>query len=160
MRVLEIVLFKFLLGYALQSFTIFLGLYAFNKRKIVLKKYVIASLILTVITYVTRLLPISFGVHTILDFVAAFLLGILFLKLPVLTTIKSVLIIFAIILVLDIAGSMVLSSILGQAKLIALMNDDFSRSLVALPSTLLSGAIYVIIYIIYNQKAYKEKQII
>ena len=121
MRILGIILFEFLLGYILQAFSIVLGLYAFNKRKIDVKKFVITGSVMSVVLYVTRLLPVTFGVHTVLDYVMVFLFAALYLKLPVIQSVAVVIAEIAIILILDFSCTYLLIGFFG--------NEEFLRNL-------------------------------
>jgi len=46
MRIFEIILFEYILGYVLQGFAVCLGIYAFCVKKVEMRKYVAVSLIL------------------------------------------------------------------------------------------------------------------
>ena len=67
---------EFLLGYLLQSIACVMWLTSFNKSDIKLKRFINLSLFLTVVTIIARLLPITFGIHTIIIIIAIILIGI------------------------------------------------------------------------------------
>ena len=159
MRVVQIILFEFLLGYILQSFSIVLGLYAFNRQKIDRKKYIITSLVMSVVIYVTRILPVAFGVHTVLDYVALFLLGILYLKLPARVTIEANLVIVIIIIIIEAIDTLALTFILGNAQFSDLVNDVATKCLIGLPSSILVTFTVAVLYfkLSCNKRITKEK---
>jgi hypothetical protein len=145
-RILEIIVFEFLLGYILQAFSIVLGLYAFNKQKIDLKKYIITSLVMSVVFYVTRLLPVAFGVHTILDNVVMLLCGIIYLRLPDINTIKSILFIDLIIFTLETLSILLFIRLLGEGKFTELISREPERSFLGLSSSILFAVIMISLY--------------
>lgn len=49
-----------------ESFILALSIYAFSSTKIDMKKLTISGIIMTISAYIVRMLPINFGVHTIL----------------------------------------------------------------------------------------------
>lgn len=74
---------EFVLGYMLQSTTCIIWLSAFNKGKIAFKRFVFLSLLLTAVAVVARMLPITFGIHTMLSIISIILIGIWELKFDV-----------------------------------------------------------------------------
>ena len=78
-----VIVSEFILGYMLQSIACVLWLSAFIKGKMALKQFVFLSVLFTIITIVARVLPITFGIHTIIIIIALILVGIWELKLDV-----------------------------------------------------------------------------
>ena len=67
---------EFILGYMLQSTACILWLSAFDRGKITLKRFILLSLLLTIVVVFARMLPITFGIHTIICIIAIILIGI------------------------------------------------------------------------------------
>jgi hypothetical protein len=82
METLLLILFEYILGYGLQAFIFVFGIYTFNRQKVEIKKYLLASIIVAAISFLVRQLPISFGVHTIFDMLASIIICISLLKMP------------------------------------------------------------------------------
>lgn len=61
---------EFFLRVIPEEFLFIFAVYAFSKTMINIKKYFMASGLLVVIAYLIRLLPIQYGVHTIIGIVA------------------------------------------------------------------------------------------
>ena len=58
-----------------EAFLMVLAAYCFANKKVNGKNYVVSSLIIALVVYLVRFLPISYGVHTILNvFVLIFLI--------------------------------------------------------------------------------------
>lgn len=154
MEILQIILFKYLLGFVLQAFMIVLGIYAFNRRVIEIKKYLITSVFLVVIFYIARLLPVVPGVHTIIDLICAFLFGILYLKMPMLTTIRSILVITVLLLLTESLDMLVMSSVLGQDEFNRIMSGNgVDKALVGLPASISFAILNLISYFIFKKKS-------
>jgi hypothetical protein len=141
MRVLGILLFEFLLGYILQAFTLILGLYAFNKERIDIKKYLAASIVMMTIIYLVRFIPVNNGIHTLLIIIAALLIGILYLKLSVRFTSRGVVMLTVMIFLIEFIYSYAIISLIGQGKFAGLMNDSLYKYLLGFPTSLLFTAL-------------------
>lgn len=75
-----------------EGFLIIFAIYAFSKIKINKNKFIITSLISSVVFYLIRMLPINYGVHTILSMGFVMLMGVNFNKIELIKVIKSCLI--------------------------------------------------------------------
>lgn len=148
MRIFEIILFQYILGYILQGFAYCLGIYAFCMKKVEVPKYIIASGMFIVISFLTRLLPVSFGVHTILDLICLFLLGLLFLKMPALSSIRSILAITILLIVTELLSLFFMTNIIGPEQVNAMMNDSLGKAIIALPSSIIFAVLIVMSYIV------------
>lgn len=144
MKIIEIIIFEYIFGYVLQGFAYCLGIYAFCVKKIEKSKYLLSSLIFIIISYIMRLLPVSFGVHTILNLICLFLLAILYLKMPALSTIRAILVITVLLLMTELLSVYLITVILGQVKFDQLMQEDIGKAIIALPSSI-SFAIFTVI---------------
>jgi hypothetical protein len=160
MEPLEVIIFEFLLGYALQGFSIVLGAFAFNRRKIVFKKYILASSLVTIISYLVRLLPISFGVHTILNMLFMFLICVIVLRIPAYSTIRSALIITVLLLICEMADVAVMISFLGKARFENLMLDSLNKAIIGLPGTVLFVLLVTSAYFYFNYQTKKKGEYI
>ena len=152
METLQLILFEYVLGYVLQGFMLALGIYAFTRQPIDKKKYIITGITLSIIIYVTRLLPIIPGIHTILALVCAFLLGILFLKTPIVPTIRAILIITILLLATEFINIFVMTSIFGQEHFNSMMNDNVQKALIGMPAQIVFAILIVISYFVFKKK--------
>ncbi len=161
MKPLEIIIFEFVLGYVLQGFAIVLGIFVLNRQKITLKKYFIASVLVIIISYSVRLLPISFGVHTILNVLFLFLICVIVLKMPAYTTVRSALLITMILLICEMADVAVMVAILGKTKFEYMMTDSVEKALIGFPGAVFFSLLVTSAYFMMNRqylrKLKKEK---
>ena len=128
METLKVIIFEYLLGFGLQSFAVVLGIYALNKQKIILKNYMLASILLMIISSLVRLLPISYGVHIIINILFLYLICVIPLKMPVYTTIRSALLVVVLILVCEMVVTAFIMTIIGKDHFESLMKDSLRRS--------------------------------
>lgn len=156
MRVIERILFQFILIYALQGFSCVLGIYALCKKEIQKKKYVSASLIISVIFCVMRILPIGFGIHTIFNAIFIFIIAILYLRLPPLPTIRALLIVLSAMLLAEFADIFILTIIFGKEKFDILMNDNLYMYILGIPPSIIFAFFTFITYYLLVSKKTKK----
>jgi c-di-AMP phosphodiesterase-like protein len=137
---LKITLAELFIRGILEGFFVFLLVCAICKCKIQLKPYILSSLLYVALTYTIRMLPINFGVHSILVLMAIVLLAVLINKASVLSAIKAALITFLLLFALEAANVYTLQQIYGEV-FVDVMNDPVSKSLTSLPSVLMLGII-------------------
>ncbi len=146
MKIFEIILFEYILGYILQGFAYCLGIYAFCLKKVEAKKYIAVSVLCIVISILVRLLPVSFGIHTILVLVCLFLLAIFFLKMPALASIRSIVAITILLIITELLSIFIMTSIIGPDKVDVMMKDRIGKSIIALPSSILFALFITVSY--------------
>lgn len=147
----KIFIAEYVFGYAFQSCIYVLALFAFNKRKITWNKYIISTIGFGLASFITRSLPISFGVHTLLSLIVLALIGVQYLKMPIYPTIRATL--FAVIFLLigeslNVAG---LTILYGKEEFSKIMNSPLSKALAGIPSSLLFAGIIIIFYVILTR---------
>lgn len=148
MDLIEIIVFEFLLGYVLQGFSIVLGIYVFNKQKIIFKSYLFTSLIIIIISYLVRLLPISFGVHTLLNILILFLICTIVLKMPSFITIRSAFLVTVLLLISEMANVAVMLQFLGKEKFESMMTIPLEKAKVGFPGAAFFAFILLLLYFI------------
>lgn len=155
MEIIRIIVFEFLLGYGLQSFAIIFGIYVFNKQKIIFKNYILASVLATFLSYLVRLLPISFGVHTILDIIFLFLIGIIVLKMPAYPTIRSVLLVIVLLIICEMLNYVIMINLLGKEKFNSIMLNPLEKVILGFLASILLILLISLAYLILNNKKKK-----
>lgn len=158
MDIFKTIIFEFILGYILQAFSFVLGVYAFNRQKIEIKKYVLLSVVLSIISYFVRLLPISFGVHTILFLLFLLIICIFIVKMPIYITIRSILLLTVLLLVTEMGNVAIMINILGQKNFERMMAIPIEKAIVGLPGALTFAILIILSYFILNKPA-KNKSI-
>lgn len=156
MDLFKILIFKYIFGYMLQGFVFTLGIFAFNRQKIIFKKYFLVSIILSFFIFLVRLMPISFGVHTILNLLFLFLVCVLILKMPIYTTIRSTLLVTVFLLASEMANISLMIGILGQEEFERRMSIPIEKAVVGLPGALIFALLIFLAYVILTRIKKKE----
>jgi hypothetical protein len=159
MEVLKIIVFEYLFGYCLQGFAIVVGIYAFSRQKIIIKNYIAASILVMIISFLVRLLPISFGVHTIINILSLFIICIILLKMPAYSAIRSISLITVVLIICEMLTVAVISMIIGKEKFDSLMLNSLHRSYIALPGNVLFAVVVIITYYLMMKKGEKNRDI-
>lgn len=142
---LKISLFELFLRGIPEGFLLVLAIYAFCKKKIDGKRYVIASVILFTATYLIRRLPINYGVHTLISILVLIGLCTKLCQLPLMSVIKSALLVTMILFILEACNVMILQIIYKDA-LTVVLNDPIQKALVSFPSTVLFAIVILLCY--------------
>lgn len=127
--------------------------YAFSKTKVDCKKYLLSSLILGVCVFVIRLLPINYGVHTILNIIVLTVIVIYINKIDTIKAIKSSVITPILLFILEGVNVMFLKIIVAD-KLDAIVTDPTLKTLYTLPSLL---GLILIVCLYYNKMKKENK---
>ena len=159
METLQLILFEYILGFGLQAFIFIFGIYTFNRQKIEIKKYLLASVLVAIISYIVRLMPISFGVHTIFDMIASILICILLLKMPAINTIRSMSIVIVLLLASEIVGLISVSTIFGNDRFQDIMDNSLRRAIVSVPINLLFLLLVTLSYYILKKKGDSNRKV-
>lgn len=152
METFKVIVFEFVLGYMLQGFAIVLGIYTFNRQEITIKDYVRASGLVMMISCLVRLLPISFGVHTIINMLLLFIICILLLRMPMYTTLRSMSFVTILLLLFEMVDVAVISSILGTERFENLMQEPLHRAMIGVPANVFFMIFVVMTNYIMNKK--------
>lgn len=140
------ILLQFFTGYLLQGFAFVLFIYAFCKKKIDVKQYVIQSVIMTFVIMLVRNLPINFGVHTLFNMLILILICVVMAKLPILHTIIASLTVTILMFVVELLNVGFFTLIFGTEKFKELIQDKFFKAYSAIPAMIIFLIIIIFIY--------------
>ncbi len=152
METFKVIMFEFVLGYMLQGFAIVLGIYTFNRQEIILKDYVMASGLVMMLSCLVRLLPISFGVHTIINMLLLFIICILLLRMPMYTTLRSMSFVTILLLLFEMVDVAVISSIFGTERFENLMQEALHRAMIGVPANVFFITFVILTNYLMNKK--------
>lgn len=147
---LELRPIEFILRALPESFLVIFTVYIFSKSNIDKKKYLITSIIFSLILYITRKLPISYGVHMIIAIIILQVIIVSYNKIDAIKGIKSIILIYLIQLVSELVNVLILN--LFRINLEVLLLDPIYKAILGLPSLFITGVIVLIIYIINKKK--------
>lgn len=134
-----------------EGFLYILGIYVFSKIKIDKKKYIKGSLITAIVIYCIRFLPIDYGVHTILSILFIIFLSIFYNGIDQINVIKGTIITF-IIQFLSEGINMLVISIIPNINLNKLFNKPEIKTLLGLPSLIITLIVCILFYNNYKKK--------
>lgn len=120
--------------------------YAFDKKIINVKRYILSSIIYSACVYLIRLLPIQNGADFILNLVVLISLTVVTIKIDIIKAIKSGIIAFLLGFICEGINVFFLQFILKK-DLNMIFNDPISKVLYSSPSLLLLGVLVFAYYI-------------
>ncbi|MGB8454623.1 MAG: hypothetical protein WCD89_20125 [Anaerocolumna sp.] len=127
-----------------------------NRQKIILKSYLLASILVIIISYLVRLLPISFGVHSILNILLLFLICIIVLKMPAYKTILSTLLVTVLLVICEMVNVAVMIGVLGKEKFESMMLDTLEKAMIGFPGAIFFALLVTLAYVILNNQKKKK----
>lgn len=148
----QIILIKYILGFVLQSFALVLGIYTFNKQRVIFKDYIITSIVVTILSYIMKLLPITIGVQTIINMIFTYLICVIFLKMPAYKTIKSTSLCIVLILLSEMVVTAIVVKIIGQEQFEILVNNPMQRHYIGVLANLIFVLIIISLHYVLRRK--------
>ena len=159
MENLELILIKYILGFALQSFLLVLGIYTFNKEKMNFRNYLSTALLVTVVTFIMKSLPISVGVQTIMNMLFLYLVCVIYLKMHPYITIRSTSLCVVLILLSEMIVTATTVMIMGQDQFQAIIKDPSQRHYIGTLANIVFAVIIISLYFILNRKGEYHRSI-
>ena len=143
--ILKISLLEFILRTIPESFLIILAVHLLSYKKVQAKGYINASIFLAISIYLVRMLPINYGIHTIINTVICVLAIISINKIDVIKAISSVLKITIIISICEWINVVILDKVMKlDAQVI--FNEPLKRVVYSMPSMMMFGIVIVLFY--------------
>lgn len=124
--------------------------YILSNNKIDKTKFILSSILLSLCTFCIRLLPIHFGVHTILFLIVYILICALINKIDIIKSISSGLI--SVIILFICEGINVFILRLLQIDIETTFKEPVTKLLYGIPSLFLFGLIITILYKINSKR--------
>lgn len=134
-----------------EGFLFVFVVYVFSKTAIDKKKYIISSVLFAIIIFMVRLLPINYGVHTILSLILLLMLTTKYNKIDVMKSISSVLILVLIQFLAE-AINILIINLIPNINTDILLEDPVYKTLLGLPSLITIGLIVYLFYVVGKKK--------
>lgn len=147
---LELRPIEFLLRGLPEGFLVVFAIYIFSKTEIDKKKYLITSIIFSLIIYIVRLLPISYGVHMILSLLILLLIIVSYNKIDVIKGVKSIILIYLLQLISELINVFILN--LMNIDLEVLSLNPVCKIILGFPSLIITAIIIYIVFIINKKR--------
>ena len=155
---LRLTLLEFFLRGLPEGFLAILAVYAFSKTVFNLKRYIISCIILVSAIYLIRLLPIQYGVHTILNIIVIIVLTVNINKIGIIKAIQAS--IMTVILEFICEGiNMFIIKFIFRADITYVLSEPSVKTLYGIPSLLILATI-VFTYYFYLAKRKKLNEVI
>jgi hypothetical protein len=134
-----------------ETFLCVLGIYLLSGMKIPKKTYYCSSILLALLIFFIRKLPINYGVHTILNIISLILLSIYIIKIPVIKAISYTFIVYVLLSLSEVINVVMLINMFN-VDINSVLSDPISKSLFGLPYLFLFGSSILLIRIIKKNK--------
>lgn len=119
--------------------------YVFSKNELNLRRYLVSSVLFVVLGYFIRLLPIQYGLNTILSFIGLIILIIKINKIDIVNAVTSGIAITILELICEGINVFIIQYIF-KADINFIFNDSTLKILYGIPSLLIFGCIIAIYY--------------
>ena len=159
MSLLSASLIEFLVKGIPEGFLFAWAMFVFTRTEIDKKKYILISLTSSVTTFAIRLLPINYGVNTMLSLLVLIILFISICKVDITKVILSALGVTIILFISEELNILLLRSIFGTEKTIALLTSTMGKTIYGIPSTFFFALILLIAKVIIRKKDGKNQAI-
>jgi hypothetical protein len=146
MENIAIITIRYILGFGLQSFLLVLGIYTFNKQKLILKDYLITAALVSIVTYLMKLLPISVGVQTIMNMIFMYLVCVIYLKMQPYKTIRSTSLCVVLILLSEMVVTALAAMIMGKEEFQTIISDTSQRYYIGALANIVFAIIIMSLY--------------
>ena len=130
----------------------FLLIYSLARKEIVKKDYLFVSIFLAVALYLIRLLPINFGVHTLLGIVVVILLSVYKVKVPVKKAISYAIVGTAIIALCE-ELYMLLLIIVFKVDISKMLEKPSTKVFYIFPYLILVSLAVIVVRVLVKRKA-------
>lgn len=141
---LKLSIIEFFLRTLPESFMVILAAYAFCKKSIDIKAFCISTILFSILTYLVRMLPIHFGVHTIVMIVIYVLLMNFINNLDIIKSASAGLISMIILFASEWINVFILTNVL-KLDIDIIFKDPLKKLLYGIPSLVLFSAIIIVI---------------
>ena len=128
------------------------GIFTLSKTKFDLRKFLLLSTSLILLTYLSRFLPLGYSLHIMISVMTIIVISTIILRMHLLNAIKAALLLIALIIICECGTICVMERIFLNDGVCRIMNNPLSKSFAGIPTTVLFGAIILIIYVNYYKK--------
>lgn len=142
---LSLTILEMILGAVPEGFLLIFACYVLSKTPINKKNWLVSGLTLGVSAYLIRLLPIHFGIHTLLLFMVYNFLSVWINNIDIMKSLSSSLIASIMLMVFEVVSIMVMTEVI-HLDIDALFENSFVKVLFGIPHLLLFGAAIFLIY--------------
>ncbi|WP_315117375.1 hypothetical protein [uncultured Clostridium sp.] len=129
-----------------EGFLSIFSIYVFSKSAINKRDYLISSILMSIMNFMVRLLPIHYGVHTILNIMVLILLSVSINKIDIVKSIQTVIVTIILQFICEGINVFIIQYIF-KADMSYVFDDAMLKILYGIPSLLICAGIIVLYYI-------------
>ncbi|MGO5092881.1 hypothetical protein [Clostridium tepidum] len=148
---LKIGVIELLIRLTPESFLLIFIIQAFSDSKINKNKYILSSLLLTLTIYSVRLLPIHYGVHTVLNIIAIVLICTFINKVTPIKAISCSLILSIFLALSEALNLFFIYKIFGE-NVVEIFENPLKKSITGMPSMIILTITVLFIFKIKNRR--------
>jgi hypothetical protein len=142
---LKLTLFEMIIRTIPEGFLFILASYIFSGQIVEKKRYCLAGVLIGISTYLIRMLPINFGVHTIILLVIYVLIGTLICRINVVKCISAGLVSVIIMFTSELVNVYLVQNVF-KVPLEKAVENPYMKQLYFMPSLLIFAAVIFILY--------------
>lgn len=142
---LRLSLIEFILRTIPESFLIIWAIYLFAYKRIDPKRYITSSIFIAITTYLIRMLPINYGIHTIINIVNLILITVSINKISIMKAISAVLKIMITLSICEWINIIVLDKVM-KIDLQMIFSEPIKKMVYSTPSLVMFGVIILLFY--------------
>jgi hypothetical protein len=142
---LQITLFEMIIRTIPEGLLFILASYIFSSQPMDKKRYCVSGVLIGICTYLIRMLPISFGVHTIILLVIYVLIGSLICKINVIKCITAGLVSVIIMFTAELVNVFLIQSVF-KVPLEKVVENPYIKQLYFMPSLLIFALVILVLY--------------
>ncbi len=158
MSLLSASLIEFVVKGIPEGFLFAWAMFVFTRTEMDKKKYILISLASSITTYAIRLLPINYGVNTMLSLLVLIILFISICKVDITRVILSALGVTIILFISEEMNILLLRSIYGTEKTITLLTSTMGKTIYGIPSTFFFALIILIARFVIRKKEQAKEE--
>lgn len=142
---LRLTWFEFFVRAIPEQFLFVLAIHAFSKIRIDLKKYLLSGMLAAIILYLIRLLPIQYGVHSLVSLIILIVIVSYINKIDIIKSIRSGIVSFILCFILEGINVVFIQFVL-KMDLNSIMNNHILKTITGLPSLIVFGIVVIAYY--------------
>ncbi|MCR1935074.1 hypothetical protein ACQX0N_06105 [Clostridium tepidum] len=129
-----------------EAFLFIFAIYTFSHTRINKKRYLLSSLLMTIMIFIIRSLPISYGIHTILSIMVLVLLSYTINKIDVTIAVKSTIITIILQFICEGINIFIIQYVLKN-DMNYIFNNSKLKTMYGIPSLIIFTCIVLLLYI-------------
>lgn len=148
---LDLTIIEFFIRVIPESIIFVLSIYLLSNTKIDKKRCTVTIVIVSILVFLIRLLPIHYGVHTILNMIALIVLTVLINKIELIADIRATVITFILVFISEGINLFLIQSVFNK-DITVLFNNPIEKLIYGIPSLLIVLSIILSYHKIKNRK--------